>query len=249
MLFGEAPASGRLPFTVYRESWGDATPMNDMSFQAGQGRSYKCAHAATHMRRHTCCCLQLGRCCHACGVTVGFRLCNRYLLPSAKPLYEFAAGLSYTTFKLAPSPAPADTTGVLQLGPKPVQACIAVENIGGTASPVVLTLFSGTTRALLQPGRPELIPNRQLIGFTKVHTTVGQTRRVCMPVSDADVAMVDDAGARVAYVGAYNLTLFDGARKLLLAAEVAVRRTVATIPAPDNPQPPCCQGNRTTCCC
>jgi beta-glucosidase len=36
VLFGDAPATGRLPFTVYPESWGAATPMNDMSFQAGQ---------------------------------------------------------------------------------------------------------------------------------------------------------------------------------------------------------------------
>ena len=41
VVFGDAPASGRLPFTVYPESWGEATPMKDMSFQAGQGRSYK----------------------------------------------------------------------------------------------------------------------------------------------------------------------------------------------------------------
>jgi len=36
VLFGDAHASGRLPFTVYPESWGNATEMKDMSFQAGQ---------------------------------------------------------------------------------------------------------------------------------------------------------------------------------------------------------------------
>ena len=41
VLFGDADASGRLPFTVYKEEWGEATPMHSMSFQAGQGRSYK----------------------------------------------------------------------------------------------------------------------------------------------------------------------------------------------------------------
>lgn len=34
VLFGDAPASGRLAHTVYPESWGNATLMADMSFQA-----------------------------------------------------------------------------------------------------------------------------------------------------------------------------------------------------------------------
>ena len=47
VLFGDARGqpSGRLPWTVYAEAWGDATPMDAgptaMSMQAGDGRSYK----------------------------------------------------------------------------------------------------------------------------------------------------------------------------------------------------------------
>ena len=41
MIFGEFSPSGRLAYTVYKESWAAATPMTDMSLQAGQGRTYK----------------------------------------------------------------------------------------------------------------------------------------------------------------------------------------------------------------
>ena len=41
MIFGDFSPSGRLGYTVYPESWAGATPMTDMSLQAGQGRTYK----------------------------------------------------------------------------------------------------------------------------------------------------------------------------------------------------------------
>ena len=207
VIFGDVAASGRLPFTVYPESWGNATEMNDMSFQAGQGRSYK------------------------------------YLLPAVKPLYEFAAGLSYSKFSLASA-----ASTPLALGSAPVQACVTVTNSGAEPSPVVVTLFSSTTRADLTGASPRLIPNRQLIAFDKEHAAPSQKQTLCMEISDKDVAMVDDAGAHIAYAGKYTLTFFDGATKVTRQAVVATTRIVATIPAVDNPQPPCCMGDKTTCC-
>eukprot|EP01045_Picozoa_sp_COSAG04_P009092 COSAG04_NODE_518_length_13185_cov_3.605609_7_plen_385_part_00 len=207
VLFGDAHASGRLPFTVYPESWGNATEMKDMSFQAGQGRSYK------------------------------------YLLPSVKPLFEFASGLSWTNFSLAA----ADAAEPLKLGASPVPACVSVTNIGTSASPVVITLFSATTRAKLKEA-PRLLPNRQLLAFAKEHTTPGQKQSICLEISDKDVAMVDDAGSHIAYAGSYELTFFDGATKSSRPAVVAATRTVASIPPVDNPQPPCCSGAESSCC-
>ena len=175
-----------------------------MSFQAGQGRSYK------------------------------------YLKPSVKPLYEFASGQSFTTFIMQ-----AHDETPLKLGPAPTKACVAITNAGGRKSPVVITLFSSATRADLAP---RLIPNRQLIAFEKVHTTPQQTQTVCMAVRDEDLAMVDDAGSHVAYAGQYTLTFFDGVSKATVAATIETKRTVATIPEVDNPQPPCCMGSQTSCC-
>eukprot|EP01050_Picozoa_sp_SAG11_P011534 SAG11_NODE_1228_length_5473_cov_3.015445_1_plen_115_part_00 len=114
-----------------------------------------------------------------------------------------------------------------------------------------------------------MIPNRQLVGLDKLLTEPTQTVRICVSVTDADVAMVDDAGARIAYAGAhiayagahiayagahiayagaYSLTFFDGANKISVPASVATTRTVATIPPVDNPQPICCMGNERSCC-
>ena len=194
----------------------------DMSFQAGQGRSYK------------------------------------YLKPSVKPLYEFASGTSFTTFVMQ-----AHDEAPLKLGQAPTMACVAITNTGRRKSPVVITLFSSTTRADLESSNamdrsvvtlestdtaPRLIPNRQLIAFEKVHTTPQQTQTVCMAVRDEDLAMVDDAGSHVAYAGQYTLTFFDGVSKATVKATIETKRTVATVPAVDNPQPPCCMGSQTSCC-
>lgn len=196
-----------------------------MSFQAGQGRSYK------------------------------------YLIPSVKPLYEFASGRSYTSFQLQ-----VDPTTQLRLGTTPKNACVTVTNIGSRSSPVVITLFSSITRDELDISNPmngsitaasnaeshgvapHLIPNRQLVAFEKIHTTPQQKHDVCMDVRDADLAMVDDAGSHVAYAGKYTLTFFDGVSKATATATIPATRTVATIPAVDNPQPPCCMGNQRSCC-
>jgi hypothetical protein len=197
---------------VYPESWGNATAMADMSFQAGQGRSYK------------------------------------YLLPSVKPLYEFAAGLAFTKFSLVVHPAAAAATPLV-LTTAPAQVCVDVTNAGAKASPVVVTLFSSTSRAALTGAAPpRLIPNRQLVAFAKEHTAPGEKRTVCMEIAAKDVAMVDDAGSHIAYAGKYTLTFFDGDNKVNRPASVATTLTVATIPAVDNPQPPCCMGGDRSCC-
>ena len=196
VLFGDVTPTGRLPFTVYPESWGTATEKVDMSFQAGQGRSYK------------------------------------YLDPSITPLYEFGAGLSYTTFALAaPAPAPQP----LALGPAPGSVCATATNTGARASQVVLLLFAVPGK-LVSP--PRLVPNRKLVTFAKVPLQPQQSQQVCFPVADADVALVDDAGSSIAYAGTYTLVFFDGVSKVGVAAVVATQRTIATVPPVDNPPVP-----------
>ena len=165
----------------------------------------------------------------------------KYLLPSIEPLYEFAAGLSFTSFSLKPTASGA--TVALSSAPTPV--CVDVTNTGKRASPVVVSLFSAPMKP---PAGLRLVPTRQLIGFEKVLTSPGTGLQVCLEISDADVAMVDEAGWRIAFEGDYVLTFFDGASKVTSKASILKRRTVATIPPVDNPQPPCCQGSVTSCC-
>ena len=176
------------------------------------------------------------------------RSADKYLLPSVKPLYEFAAGQAVgTKFSLALSGTEAASTPLV-LTATPAHACVEVTNTGAKASPVVVTLFSSTTRADLKGAAPRLIPNRQMLAFAKEHTAPKQKQTLCMQISDKDVAMVDDAGAHVAYAGKYTLTFFDGENKLTRQATVAATRTVATVPPVDNPQPPCCMGSDRSCC-
>ena len=209
VLFGDCPISGRLPFTVYPERWGNSTAMEDMSFQAGLGRSYK------------------------------------YLLPSVQPLYEFGAGLSWTSFNMR---LPDSTQAPILLSAVTTEVCVHVANTGPSSSPVTVTLFSSFLRGDLSHGAPRLLPNRQLIGFASADVTRGQTAQLCLGIADADVAMVDDAGAHIAYAGNYTLTFFDGKSKVTTQASVKTSRTVALIPPVNNPDPPCCRGDQHSCC-
>jgi len=208
VLFGDAEASGRLTWTVVPESWGDATPMGDMSMQAGGqgGRSYK------------------------------------YFNGSA--LFEFGAGLSYTTFQLAMIP----TAGPVALSPRSTSVCVESTNVGSRASPVVVTAFASADRADLE-SPPRILPLRKLVGWQKSLTEPNAgSAHLCFDLSDTDVAFVDDAGAHIAYAGSYTLTFFDGATKVSVGAFVAARRVISTLPPPDNPQPPCCSSSIRTCC-
>ena len=164
----------------------------------------------------------------------------KYLKPSIKPLYEFAAGLSFTTFLLRPA-----SSGVVNVRSAPTTVCVNVTNTGKRSSPVVVSLFS----APITPPVGHVVPNRQLIAFGKAHTNPGgMAVNMCFDIADADLAMVDDSGSHIAFAGNYVLTFFDGATKVITKATIASTRTVSTIPAVDNPQPPCCQGTERSCC-
>jgi len=93
--------------------------MKDMSFQAGDGRSYK------------------------------------YLKKSSAPLWEFGAGLSYTTLAITPG------QGSFALSSIAASVCTTIKNTGKRGTPVVVTLFSKAQK-LRSP--PSLLPNKQLIG-------------------------------------------------------------------------------------
>jgi hypothetical protein len=165
----------------------------------------------------------------------------KYLLPSIQPLYEFAAGLSFTTFSLKPT-----ATAPVVLSAAPTLVCVDVTNTGKRASPVVISLFSAPVKP---PAGLRLVPNRQLIAFDKALTSPGAAAvKMCFKIIDADLAMVDDAGSHIAFAGDYLLTFFDGATKVTSKATIASTNKVATIPPVDNPQPPCCQGAERSCC-
>jgi hypothetical protein len=171
--------------------------MRDMSFQAGQGRSYKYLHA------------------------------------DVTPLYEFGAGLSYTTFRLsvanatagagadggavehAPVGAPpvaGGNGGAVSIGPNATTVCVTITNTGAATSAAVITLFAVPIK-LVAP--PPLVPNRKLLDFVKkVVPGAGVPTDVCFSVVDTDLALVDEAGTTSAYAGEYTLVFFDGLSKV-----------------------------------
>jgi beta-glucosidase len=90
------------------------------------------------------------------------------------PLYPFAFGLSYTTFKVSGLSA---TSSVSRNGT--VTSKFTVSNIGGQAGTDIVPVY------VHQPVSAVLVPNQRLAGFTRVTLDPGQSKtvQVSFPVS------------------------------------------------------------------
>jgi beta-glucosidase len=90
------------------------------------------------------------------------------------PLYPFAFGLSYTTFKVSGLSA---TSSVARNGT--VFARFTVANTGTKAGTDIVPVY------VHQPVSPVLVPNQRLAGFTRVTLDAGQSKtvQVSFPVS------------------------------------------------------------------
>jgi len=117
----------------------------------------------------------------------------RYL--SAKPLYGFGYGLSYTSFaysdlKIAPQVKAGD----------PVTVEGDVKNTGSVAGDEVVELY------LTQPKAFET-PLRALAGFKRVHLAPGESAHVSLTLDPRSLGQVDGKGNRVILPGEYTVSL------------------------------------------
>lgn len=85
------------------------------------------------------------------------------------PLYEFGAGLSYTSFEMA------STAATVALDASGAQVCVDVTNSGATASPVVITVFAVPNK-LGAP--PTIVPNRKLVAFDRTQLSPKEQTKV-----------------------------------------------------------------------
>jgi len=102
---------------------------------------------------------------------------------SAKPLYPFGHGLSYTTFSYADleiSPATIDARGS-------VRVALRVTNTGARAGDEVVQLYLGDPIASVTR------PVKELRGFARIALAPGETKRVNFEIAAAQLAFYDQA--------------------------------------------------------
>jgi len=117
---------------------------------------------------------------------------------TAKPLYPFGHGLSYTNFtysglKLAPRLKAGDALAV----------DVTVKNSGTRAGDAVPQLYLSFPQA---PG----MPVRALRGFSRLHLAAGQSQTVHFDLSPRDLSSVTPEGDRTVPPGAYQISVGEG---------------------------------------
>jgi len=89
-----------------------------------------------------------------------------YVEESAKPLYPFGFGLSYTQYEYSP----------LEVGDDEV--AVVVTNVGDREGDEVVQLYASTKTVELT------LCSKRLVGFQRIHLQAGESQRVVFPVTD-----------------------------------------------------------------
>ena len=141
-----------------------------------------------------------------------------YKYYTGKALYEYSAGLSYTTFALSPSSPAAVAVAVGDEVEWPTVS-VTVTNTGALAGDEVVFLFHNasvahsawlTGQIASQVAAPPL-PMKQLVDFERVSLQPGQSTVVTFQLTPNSVATVDAAGSRRVLPGGHSLVVTRGA--------------------------------------
>ena len=104
----------------------------------------------------------------------GRPVAHDYVEMTAKPLYPFGYGLSYTSFEYS------------DLSIAAGQVSFNVTNTGSRKGDEVVQLYVSNT------GASVVQPERQLIGFERVTLEAGESRMVTFNILPVDLAIVND---------------------------------------------------------
>jgi beta-glucosidase len=118
-----------------------------------------------------------------------------YRYMSAKPLYGFGYGLSYTKFEYSGLKVPVETKAG-----SAVTVEADVKNTGGMAGDEVVELY------LTQPKGFET-PIRVLAGFKRIHLAANESAHVSLPIDPRSLGQVDAKGNRVIVPGEYAVSV------------------------------------------
>ncbi|MFG3642172.1 glycoside hydrolase family 3 C-terminal domain-containing protein [Micromonospora sp. NPDC047762] len=149
-----------------------------------------------------------------------------YLYNSAKPLYPFGHGLSYTRFRYGQLRAGAQSVAA----DGTITASVDVTNVGSRTGTEVVQLYTH------QRTSRDTTPIRQLKAFQQVKLAPGQTRTVTLRLPAVDLAHWDVTRGRWVVESSVH-DLMVGASVEDIRARAAVRVRGETIPARDLSRP------------
>ncbi len=115
-----------------------------------------------------------------------------YRFMKKKPLYRFGYGLSYTTFKYT------------KLKVKGLKVSVDVRNTGKRDGDEVVQVYLTSNPAKVPT------PNRQLVGFKRVHVKAGKTKTVSFSIKRKQLAAYDSKGTPFVATGDYGISVGGG---------------------------------------
>jgi beta-glucosidase-like glycosyl hydrolase len=222
VLFGESNPSARLAATIYNQAdftatCGTAHCMNNMSMQAGSGRSYRYLQTTPSW---------------PFGAGMSFTSFSISIIPHHSPTSpgpSAAVGAStgvnsnndlLTPFKLAP------TGTVVSLGLK-------VKNTGSRAGANVATVFATWAGGELPVGF-SVTPLRWMVSFGKTEDLEpGGSVELDLSFPREELKLVNSAGDEVVLAGKYAITVFDGTTTLPpVTVTISESTVVSKLPPP-----------------
>ena len=132
-----------------------------------------------------------------------------YVEMSARPLYPFGFGLSYTTFKY-------DNLNIEKVGDTKFQVTLNVTNTGRYDGDEVVQLyihdeFASTAQPLMQ-----------LKKFERVFIPQGETRKVTFVLEAEDLSIVDADMKRVVEPGDFTIMIGSSSDNILLKSTITL---------------------------
>lgn len=138
-----------------------------------------------------------------------------YVEGSAKPLYSFGYGLSYTSFQY--TDAHADVTE--NANSLSVKVSFKVKNTGNREGDEVVQLYVKDDVSSV------VVPNKQLRRFKRVHFVAGEAKTITFDLTASDLSLIDQNNKRVAEKGGFRLLIGGNSDRPQLTARIVLSRS------------------------
>jgi beta-glucosidase len=211
VLTGKYNPSGRLAFTVYPSEWETQTSKEDMSMQAGSGRSYRYFNGTAIFP-------------FGAGIsytTFGITMAGDEVVMGRTVL---GAGDSKTyTINVANTGKIAGATSVL--------VYITKKTARASSGHDTDSVHHGAD----SPALPTIVPLKELVTFDSCSLAAGGSTTIAFTIGPEELGLYNDIGSKAVYVGDYTVEFSAlGGSSVSADLSVTTTTTLETIPPVDN---------------
>lgn len=135
-----------------------------------------------------------------------------YVEMSAKPLYPFGYGLSYTTFAY-------ENLQIEQTGIRSFEVTFEISNTGKYDGDEVIQLYVKDHYASV--ARAE----KQLRDFQRLHLKIGETKRVRFTLTEEDFSIIDQNMKQIVEPGMFTIMIGSSSEAIRLSGELKIEKT------------------------